>query len=373
MAAASRPIWSTDIQHERPFFSICIPHHNRASFLIRVLQSIEEQTFRDVEICISDDASTDHSRQAVADFAATTSLGLRVARQAVNVRYDANLRAAISMAEGSYCFLLGNDDALASRDVLERIAGELQQRPAGVVLTNFEDYETGARIVRAPRAGLVAGGPDVAVRQYRNFSFVSGIVFDRNMALQHATAEWDGSEMYQMFTACRIIASGGPLMMLSLSSVRKDVRVPGELVDSYALRPRLDRQAIQAESLPLMQIPRLVFAAVAPYARGRQRSLAFRIVWQLYAFTLPYWIVEYRRVQSLRYALGVALGASVGRVAGTLPLSTFHGLVLRVFYPLITAAAALVPVRAFTRFHRLLHGLAKRVSVIGLRGERCAY
>ena len=43
----------------RPYFSICIPQHNRTSFLIEALRTLDRQTFRDFEVCISDDASTD--------------------------------------------------------------------------------------------------------------------------------------------------------------------------------------------------------------------------------------------------------------------------------------------------------------------------
>jgi len=38
-----------------PLFSICIPQHNRTSFLIEACKSLQSQTFTDFEICISDD------------------------------------------------------------------------------------------------------------------------------------------------------------------------------------------------------------------------------------------------------------------------------------------------------------------------------
>src|SRR5579884_1959432 len=46
-----------------PFFSVCIPQYNRSDFLIELCKSLTEQTFRDFEVCISDDGSTD-GRQA---------------------------------------------------------------------------------------------------------------------------------------------------------------------------------------------------------------------------------------------------------------------------------------------------------------------
>ena len=46
-----------------------------------------------------------------------------------------------------------------------------------------------------------------AVRAFRHFSFVSGVVLDGPAARKMATDKWDGSEMYQMFLGCRMIAA----------------------------------------------------------------------------------------------------------------------------------------------------------------------
>ena len=47
---------------EAPLFSVCIPQFNRTSFLLELLRSIDSQTCRDVEVCISDGGSTDGRR-----------------------------------------------------------------------------------------------------------------------------------------------------------------------------------------------------------------------------------------------------------------------------------------------------------------------
>ena len=349
------------------FFSICIPHHNRAEFLIQVLHSIDGQTFRDVEVCIADDASTDDSNDRIAQFAATSLLPVRYYRQKSNVRYDANLRSAIAIARGKYCFLLGNDDALKGGTALEQLARELKASQAAAAITNFEDYESGRLIRRVTAAGAAGSGPDLAVRQYRNFSFVSGVILDRRLAQTYATSDWDGSEMYQMFLACRIISAGGSLLLVDLPAIRKDITVPGQIVDRYSLRPRLKRKTIRAEVLPLMQIPRLVFSAVAPDgSEESNRRLAFRIVAQLYSFTLPYWVVEYRRSQSFAYAAGVAIGASLGRIGAGLPLNGVQASTLRFIHTAFSVAALTIPFGAFRRCERLLHRIAKRTTAVRL-------
>ena len=98
----------------------------------------------------------------------------RYRRQERNTRYDGNLRNAIDLATGRYCFLLGNDDMLAAPTVLSELHTQIcASGNPEVVVTNYADYATKkeTRIVQTAR--LLSGGPDVAIRTFRNLSFVS--------------------------------------------------------------------------------------------------------------------------------------------------------------------------------------------------------
>ena len=57
-----------------PFFSICIPQYNRTSFLIEACRSFAAQSFRDFEICISDDCSTDGRAGELLDYLRSSGL-----------------------------------------------------------------------------------------------------------------------------------------------------------------------------------------------------------------------------------------------------------------------------------------------------------
>src|SRR6187551_2787372 len=95
-----------------PFFSICVPQYNRTSFLIAACRSIAEQEFRDFELCISDDRSTDGRAGELIEYLRGSGIPFVWELQDRNRRYDGNLRGALALARGEYCFLLGNDDAL---------------------------------------------------------------------------------------------------------------------------------------------------------------------------------------------------------------------------------------------------------------------
>lgn len=353
-----------EVRRERvadPMFSICIPQHNRTSFIIEACRALARQTYASFEVCISDDCSTDGGEQRLLEFLDDSQLSYVYRRQSRNLRYDGNLRAAISLARGRYVFLMGNDDCLSRPTVLEHVFAEIERNaPVAVALTNFEDYASGERVTRFARHGIAGRGPRTAAQTFRNFSFVSGVILATHPAKQHATERWDGSEMYQVFLAARLIAAGGRLLYIDSSAIRKDIQIPGESVDSYMARPRLDPCPIVPRHLPLGQLARLVSDAISPYALPEQRAtLIEQVARQLYQYTFPFWLLEYRRVQSWRYAMGVCLGLRPVYSVRGLELPPIARLRLSVVFWTTSALALALPIRAFDRLRQTFYRFAK--------------
>ncbi len=346
---------------ERPYFSICVPQYNRTSFFIEACRSLAGQTFRDFEVCISDDCSTDGRESELLAYLEGSGLSFVYRKQEKNTRYDGNLRAGIGLARGRYCFLLGNDDGLATPDVLRQIHDEIERLgPAAVAITNYEDFATGKPYRRVQRTGIVGSGPAAAVAEYRNFSFVSGILLDREQAQAFATTAWDGSEMYQMYIGCRIIAAGGPILGLAMTAVRFSIQVPGLAVDSYATRPRLRPCPIVARRLPLTVMGGLVVDAVRPFLRPASAAPTIeRIFQQILLFTYPFWIIEHRKVQSWKYALGVCLGMAPRYLFEKVGIGTMRRARLSLLYSLSSVAGLLTPVWIFDLLRARLYQLAK--------------
>ena len=346
----------------RPYFSICIPQHNRTSFLLKAITSYAEQTFRDFELCISDDQSPDGRQGEVTSALEKAGIPFAFYIQSTNRRYDGNLRAAIGLARGRYCLLMGNDDALAGPATLAEYVRDLEAYgPAGVVIPNFADFTDRKKVSRVRATRNFGSDSAVAADRFRNFSFVSGILLDREAAQRFATDRWDGSEYYQMYVGCRIIASGGNLLEVDRVTVWKDIPVPGEEVDSYVKRSKVWPCPIIERPLPLNLFGRLVADAIIQYTSGEQRRrLNERIFRQLYLYTYPYWLTEYRRVQSWRFAAGVALGMRPERsMAGVDLIGTRRWRTIWA-YRLATAAGLAVPLGLFKRIRATLYRLAKR-------------
>jgi glycosyltransferase involved in cell wall biosynthesis len=343
-----------------PFFSICIPQYNRTSFLIEACKVLAQQTCQDFEICISDDQSTDGREQELIDYLQQSGLSFIYKRQAQNQRYDGNIRASIDLAQGKYCLLHGNDDCLASETTLAQLAQAIQQNnfPA-VITTNFEDWKTGEQHRRIRSSKLVGSGVEVAVTHFRNVAFVTGVMVERAKAQACATDRWDGSEMYQMYVIAKLIAEGGILLELDTSVARRDIQIPDETVDSY-VKPRLNPCPIVERKLPMGLIGLVIADAVALSLSDSSKNLTVeKIFWQLYLFTYPYWIIEYRRVQFWNYAVGICLGIKPKNTFLKVDLSLLTKIRLYCLYLAVCITGLLVPVNIYDRLKSSLYIISK--------------
>jgi abequosyltransferase len=97
--------------------SICIPTYNRAAFLSNTLDSIIAQATDEVEIVVSDNASTDNTEALVNEYQ-NRFPRIRYYRNAENLGADRNYLKVVELAQGEYCWLLGSDDALAKDAVM---------------------------------------------------------------------------------------------------------------------------------------------------------------------------------------------------------------------------------------------------------------
>src|SRR5262249_5694389 len=121
-----------------PFFSICIPQYNRTDFLIAACESFASQKFMNFEVCIIDDCSNDGKEGALLSYLKQLNFCFVYSRTESNIRYDANLRNAISLSKGKYVLLMGNDDALSDSDSLQAIYDELIRfEPVAAAITNY--------------------------------------------------------------------------------------------------------------------------------------------------------------------------------------------------------------------------------------------
>ncbi len=118
--------------------SICIPTYNREEYLEELIISIVDQVTADVkekiEICISDNASTDGTEKMIRKYC--KYIDITYHKNAQNIGPDSNYLKAVDLAKGEYCWLMGSDDAINSNSI-EYILNEINDFPnVSVFLSN---------------------------------------------------------------------------------------------------------------------------------------------------------------------------------------------------------------------------------------------
>jgi len=53
------------MQTDKPLVSIIIPTYNRANYLEKAIESVLKQTYENIEIIVSDNASTDNTMEVM--------------------------------------------------------------------------------------------------------------------------------------------------------------------------------------------------------------------------------------------------------------------------------------------------------------------
>ena len=104
-----------------PKLSVVIPTRDRADTLVHTLKTVVEQTYGNLEIIISDNASIDNTKSVIAEFSDTR---IRYINTGVRVGMSENWEFALSHVTGDFVMYLGDDDGLipnACSDVAEII------------------------------------------------------------------------------------------------------------------------------------------------------------------------------------------------------------------------------------------------------------
>jgi glycosyltransferase involved in cell wall biosynthesis len=118
-----------------PRVTVFIPTYNRAKLLPHAIRSVLEQTFDDLGLLISDNASEDETPAVVASF---DDPRIEYVRQPENLGLLGNQNWFLTRVETDFALILGDDD-IVYRTLLERAVAELDRRPGtGVVHTAFD-------------------------------------------------------------------------------------------------------------------------------------------------------------------------------------------------------------------------------------------
>src|SRR5262245_45571426 len=153
--------------------SIGLPVFNGERFLPQAVESLLNQTYRNIELIISDNASTDATGEICRRYAAADDR-VRYSRLPENIGGVPNANRLVSLASGTY-YMLAADDDVWHPTYVERCVRCLEEDPSVVLVCSEMAVidETGAvqREVKFPRT---SDSPRPAVRlgEFTNISTI---------------------------------------------------------------------------------------------------------------------------------------------------------------------------------------------------------
>jgi len=110
-----------------PEVSVIVPNYNHARFLPQRLDTILAQKFKDYELIVLDDASTDNSREVLERYAAKNPMRL-VFNEKNSGSPFTQWRKGAELAAGEYLWIAESDDYADPR-FLEKLVAQLQKNP----------------------------------------------------------------------------------------------------------------------------------------------------------------------------------------------------------------------------------------------------
>lgn len=132
---------SADKDTPEPLVSICIPTYNSASYLRETLDSVVAQTYKNVEVIIADNASTDETVAIVREYAG--KYGFRLVVNPSNLGPLNNWNLLVSLATGKYVAIYHSDDVYEEEIVAESVQ-ILEQEPEVALVGTLAQVIDGA-------------------------------------------------------------------------------------------------------------------------------------------------------------------------------------------------------------------------------------
>jgi abequosyltransferase len=197
--------------------AICIPTFNRGSDLRELLDKIlmYGEKYIDaglLEVCISDNASVDCTLQVIDVFKERIKT-LSYSRNTENIGFGLNLRRAVEMSSGDYCWLMGSDDlpTAQSFNLLFDSANKLPDIIIGDVISNGTLH----KLIAKNGGFIFEFGGESHFSDYLNlckevsaaFAFISSIVVKRDFWYQQNATPYEATHPYtHMIQLCKNIA-----------------------------------------------------------------------------------------------------------------------------------------------------------------------
>ena len=129
-----------------PLVSVIIPTYNRAYLLPKAVESVLSQTFKDIELIVIDDASTDYTPELIRRYIEKSSIPIFYWKNKERLGPAASRNIGIKLAKGKFIAFLDSDDWFLPAKLEKQVEFFWKNPSYYLVQTEERWYKQGRRI-----------------------------------------------------------------------------------------------------------------------------------------------------------------------------------------------------------------------------------
>lgn len=152
---------------DNPLVSVLVYNYNYGKYLNDCLESIVAQTYLNIEIIFSDNASTDDSWNIALDFLKKHPGRMTVTRNRKNLGPTANLQNCLDNTRGTYFITLGSDDIMLPEYIEQCIDAFRVEPRLGYVMVHYSFMDSDSNRTDEPpfydQSCIISGEDQAAV------------------------------------------------------------------------------------------------------------------------------------------------------------------------------------------------------------------
>ena len=136
---------ASTLPDQGPLVSVIVACYNSARFLRPAIESVLQQTYRNLELILVDDCSTDDSSAVIAQLQSRWPGRLSVLRHARNSGLSAARNTLMDAAKGRYLWFLDSDDKLLP-GAIDSLRTIVHRHAPDAVLCDFQVWRERPRL-----------------------------------------------------------------------------------------------------------------------------------------------------------------------------------------------------------------------------------
>ena len=134
-----------------PLVSVVIPTFNKGQFIEKTLKSVVNQTYRNIEVILVDNGSSDDTRSRIQDFTSKNVGNFKIINLEMNLGPSNARNEGILASSGKYVFFLDGDDLFFQEKISAQVAFMEENLKVGLSITPYIIYSPKTNILRLVR------------------------------------------------------------------------------------------------------------------------------------------------------------------------------------------------------------------------------